>query len=536
MGWYRSGPRGGGVVMNTHSMPGPVGDRHLPQTFWLGSRRSAVVVISCVLAGSTLAACSAAAPPATSAATRLAAALPHTPAGAQARWFIAATADLPVGAGALRAHFDASLLAAGPAAVNQSLEKAGRLTLVSSRVTQPGPGCAEPPGTPTPVAVRVRGRAPASSPSPVAPGPGDEAQGAPPAPLPAGRCVAATVSTADGPRQLTLSVDPAGLISGLRLSLVIPPAPTTWAGVDAAIRSVGPRVRLLVAKVTGASCHPVHGIDPGATAPLSSVARLYVLDALAKSIASGKVRWSQPLTVTAQLKSPGAGDLQNEPDGTRVSVLDVAEKMISMGDNTAADMLISLVGQHAIEAALTSARVADPSRDIPFLTTRQLVTLKLDQWPALAQRYIAASQSGRRALLARVVDRAPLPSAAAVAAWTAPRDISSIEHFASASDVCHVYASLAALARRPGLSPLASMFEINDGGLALDPSQWQTTWFLSGSEPGVMTSTFMATTRTGDSYVVAVLAQNQSAPIDQAAAVPVVLSAVTGAFALAARG
>ena len=505
-------------------------------------RRFAAAVISAALAASALAACSGGSvTPSSSTAAHSAVTLPDTPAGAQARWLIAAMTHLPIGAAALRAHFDAGFLVpVSPASINRMLRGIGGVTLAASRVSQPGASCAEAVVTP-PVATQVAVPAPpqpAASPQPTPPAPPPQPAPPPrPAPkVPAGRCLGATVSAARGPLQLTLVVDPAGLINGLRFGPVIPPAPTTWAGVDAAVRSVAPRVRLLAARVTGHSCQPVHGIDPGTAAPLASASRLYLLDALATSIASGKVSWSQPLTITAQLKSLGSGDLQDEPDGTKVSVLDAAAKMISIGDNTAADLLINLVGQRAIEAALTTTGMADPSRDIPFLTTRELVTLKLDQWPALAQRYIAASQAGRRALLANVVDRAPQPSATALAAWRTPRDINSIERFGSANNICHVYASLAALARRPGLSPVASLLDANDGELGLDPAQWQPTWFLAGSEPGVLASTFMATTRTGHRYVVAVLAENPSAPINQATAVPVLISAIRGAFTLAAHG
>lgn len=499
-------------------------------------RRFAAAVISAVLAASVLAACSGggSVTPSSSTATHPAVTLPDTPAGAQARWLIAAMTHLPIGAAALRAHFDAGFLVpVSPASINQMLQRVGGVRLTSSRVSQPGASCAEAVVTP-PVATQVT--VPATQTQTPAPAPPQPAPPPRPAKVPAGRCLGATVSAARGPLQLTLVVDPAGLINGLRFGPVIPPAPTTWAGVDAAVRSVAPRVRLLVARVTGRSCQPVHGINPGTAAPLASASRLYLLDALARSIASGQVSWSQPLTITAQLKSLGAGELQDQPDGSKVSVLDAAAKMISIGDNTAADVLINLVGRRAVEAALTTAGMADPSRDIPYLTTRELITLKLDQWPALAQRYIAASQAGRRALLANVVDRAPQPSATALAAWRTPRDINSIEHFGSASDICRVYASLAALARRPGLFPVASVLEANDGGLGLDPAQWQPTWFLAGSEPGVLASTFMATTRTGHRYVVAVLAENPSAPINQATAVPVLISAIRGALTLAAHG
>lgn len=49
--------------------------------------------------------------------------------------------------------------------------------------------------------------------------------------------------------------------------------------------------------------------------------------------------------------------------------------------------------------------------------------------------------------------------------------------FASATDICRAYTSLAALARRPGLSPIGQMLSVNDDGLQLDPAQWKTTWF-----------------------------------------------------------
>jgi hypothetical protein len=177
--------------------------------------------------------------------------------------------------------------------------------------------------------------------------------------------------------------------------------------------------------------------------------------------------------------------------------------------------------------------MADPALDRPFLTTRELFILKLDNWPALAQRYLAVNEAGRRTLLATTIDRAPLPSVATAKAWTTPRDINSLEWFASADDLCRVYTSLGALARRPGLSPIGNVLSINNGGLQLPAAQWKTTWFKGGSEPGVL---YLATTRTGHSYVVAVLAENPSRPIDQATAAPVMLSAVKGAFTLAARG
>jgi beta-lactamase class A len=416
---------------------------------------------------------------------------PDTPAGTQFRWLIAAMAHLPLSDAQVRAHFDAAFLAqVSPAMLNQALQSVVSVKLLSIEVSEPS-------------------------------------------------TLVAIVSTGGiVPRaQAALTVDSHGLISGLRIGGVTaaPAPPTTWAGVDAAVRSVAPQVRLLVANVSNGSCQPVHSIDPDTAAPLGSAFKLYVLDALGHAVASGTVRWNQLLTVTAQLKSLPSGELQDEPDGTQISVQDTAAKMISISDNTAANMLINLVGRPAVETALTTTGMADPALDRPFLTTRELFILKLDQWPALANRYIAADEPGRRALLASTVDRAPLPAVAAAQAWTTPRDINSLEWFASADDICRAYTALAALARQPGLSPIGQVLSINDGGLQLDPAQWKATWFKGGSEPGVLTLAYLATTRTGQSYVVTVLAENPSQPINEATAAPVLLSAIKAAFTLAAR-
>jgi hypothetical protein len=415
---------------------------------------------------------------------------PDTPAGAQLRWLIGAVAHLPVSSALVRDHFDAAFLAqVGPDVLNQTLQAMVGVKLLRIQASELS----------TVVAIV-------------------SADGAVPS------------------AQILLTVDSRGLISVLRINPAnTGPTPATWADVDADLHLVAPQVRLLVADVSNGSCQPVHSIDPATAAPLGSAFKLYVLDALGNAVAAGKVGWNQTLTVTAQVKGLPPGDLQNEPDGTQISVLDTAAKMISVSDNTATDMLINLVGRSAVEAALTATGMASPALDRPFLTTREIFILKLDQWPALAERYSAADEPHRRALLAGTVDRAALPPVAAAGAWTTPRDVDSLEYFASASDICRAYASLAALARRPGLSPIGQVISLNDDGLQLDPAQWKTTWFKGGSEPGVLTLAYLATTRTGRSYVVTVLAENPSQPIDETTAIPVILSAIKGAFTLAAH-
>jgi hypothetical protein len=416
--------------------------------------------------------------------------LPGTPAGTQASWLLGAVQHPPIPAAAVRAHFDQAFLAqVTPARLNSVF--AGVTTVRLDSVTTSTPGAL------------------------------------------------VFVVTANGQSKLSVSlnVDASGLIRGLVLRAAgaaptPPPAPASWSGVEHAIRSAAPRVSFLTAAVSGGTCRPVRSIGASTAAPLGSAFKLYVLDALARAVAAGQVSWDQKLTITSSIKSLPSGELQNDPDGTRLTVQQVASDMISISDNTAANMLMALLGRSAVEAAARATGLADPARDVPFLTTREMFVLKLRDWPALADRYLAASAAGRQALLAGTVDRVPLSSLSATP-WTTPRDINSIEWFASPADICRVYASLAAWARQPKLAPLAHILGINSGGIGLHARQWPRVWFKGGSEPGVLTLNYLATTRGGRTYLVSVLAENPSAPISPQATLTL-LSAIKGAFTLAA--
>ena len=426
-----------------------------------------------------------------SAAGTTAATLPGTPPGAQARWLLGAIAHPPVPATAITAHFDQAFLTKIPVA---------QLNGVLAHVTS----------------LRLDTVLASTS-----------------------EFVTLAVTDNGQPQIVSLSVDAHGLINGLELAASTPqPAltvPATWAAVDRQVQQAAPQIRLLVARVTGGGCHTVNAVDATTPAPLGSAFKLYVLDALARAIAKGTVSWNQRLTLTSQLESLPSGNLATEPAGTQVTVMQAAEDMISSSDNTAADLLLTLVGRTAVESAAAASGMADPALDTPFLTTRELFVLKLDDWPALASRYLALGPAGRQAMLTGTVDRVPLSAlpVTAPAGWTQPRDIGTLEWFASPADICRVYASLASLSRQPGLAPVASILAINNGSVNLDPRQWRTTWFKGGSEPGVVTLNYLATTRTGQSYVVSVLAANPSAPIPQSATVQL-LGAVKAAFTLAA--
>jgi beta-lactamase class A len=415
--------------------------------------------------------------------------VPDAPVGRQLTWLLGALADLPLSQQVIRAHFDSGALA------HISAEQ------FNSALAQP-----PAPGGASLIGLLSEG--------------------------PVGDPVSLLAVAAFGSVTLTvdIAVDRAGLIDTLLFEPYQPP-PASWAQADRELAGLAPDASLLAARVSpGGSCTPAHQVAAGTARPLGSIFKLFVLGALGHQIAAGRVSWNQPVTVTAQLKSLPSGQLQNDPDGTQISVLDTAAKMISISDNTAADMLINLVGRSAVEAQ-DQQWSGHAALNLPFLTTREVFILKLSHWPALANRYIAANEAGRRALLTSTVDRTPLPALAAAHAWTVPRDIDTLEWFASPEDICRAFAGLRQLASRPGLAPLGSVLSANDGGAGLDPARWPTVWFKGGSEPGVATLGYLATNSKGQTFVVVAMLSDPAAVLPPSAEAGL-LAIVQGAFHL----
>jgi hypothetical protein len=269
-------------------------------------------------------------------------------------------------------------------------------------------------------------------------------------------------------------------------------------------------VGLLAARVTpDGTCDPVHEVAASTARPTASQFKLFVLGALAEQVTAGQVAWDQTLTVDDAVRSlghtPGSGALQFAETGTEVSVEEVATLMISISDNTAADMLIGLVGRDAVEDQVRRW-AGSASANQPFLTTRQM--LLLHYAAGLGDQYLATPPGERGAFLASSVD--PLPIGDVASGYSEePRYIEEIEWFASPDDICRTFAGLQELSTSPPVSPtLSAVLSRNDGGIGLDPSGWPTVWFKGGSEPGVLTLGWLATTGDGETYVVEAMVSN----------------------------
>ncbi|MGU3432872.1 serine hydrolase [Actinomycetes bacterium M1A6_2h] len=298
------------------------------------------------------------------------------------------------------------------------------------------------------------------------------------------------------PATLDLAVDASGKLEGIR-GLATAPEESTWADVDQAISSLGTTAdSVIAARITNGSCVPVHATNAGAELQIASVSKLYVLGALLRAVDNGTVSFDETLTITDDVKSAPSGELQNLPAGTEVTVRDAAEKMISISDNTATDLLIDRLGRAAVEDELTLMGHHDPADLTPFPTTKEVF---LTGWGVPNQRtaWQAADTEQRRAILTSLDDRPlDLDFASLV---NSPGSAQDVGWFATAGDICNAYAGLLngplpdEARRILGIQPL----------IQLDRAQWPYVGAKSGNLPGDVIGSWLATDAAGQDWVFA---------------------------------
>jgi hypothetical protein len=265
--------------------------------------------------------------------------------------------------------------------------------------------------------------------------------------------------------------------------------------------------RRLTAEVVDGECRPISASGDDEPMPLGSVFKLYVLGAVVDAVNAGTISWDQSVAIRDELDALPSGTTQDEPAGTELTVRELAERMISISDNTATDHLIDLVGRDTVEAAQQAYGHSTPALNEPFLTTRELFILKFGD-AGLRNRFVAADEGGRRQLLSTDVAAASLPSLADVVAVTEPVEITTLEWFASPLDVCRALVALDA-------SPQARAILSINPGVPAEGVEWERIAFKGGSEPGVLAVAWLTATADDRRFVMAGGVANEDAALDE---------------------
>lgn len=299
---------------------------------------------------------------------------------------------------------------------------------------------------------------------------------------------------------MQLALDASERISGLFFAPVSEkrtPA-RSWDEITRNIRAVNANISMTVTEVTGEP-RSILDLAGDASLPLGSVFKLYVLGAVADAVQAGSLSWDDELTLTDDVRSVPSGELQDEPTGTTVSVREAAEKMISISDNTATDMLIAAVGRESVEAAMAEMGHHDPSLNTPFLTTRELFQLGWGNGTEARDQWADASASERSALLTELPGGVIDIDASAVtdAVWT-----DDLDWFASGDDLVAAHLALQERAETKAGSPLRGILGKNPG-LEFG-KEWTYVAFKGGSVPGVLAGSWYLERADGDCFVVTI--------------------------------
>jgi Beta-lactamase enzyme family/ORF 12 gene product N-terminal len=299
----------------------------------------------------------------------------------------------------------------------------------------------------------------------------------------------------------------------------------SWDEVAETLRAVSPSVNFLAAEIDGKKCVPESSIDPQKPLALGSAFKLYVLDALAMQIASGKHGWDELVAIDDKHKSLPSGRMRDERAGTTFTVRHFAEQMISVSDNTASDHLIALVGRTAVESAVQASGHASPSQLTPFLSTREMFALKLLGSPAERNAYLAADVARKRQLLDTYGARDPKEMMTRGSSFTMPIMIDSLEWFASPEDLCNVMVDLHERADAADTAPVGKILSINPG-IPDEKQQYRYIGFKGGSEPGVLNMTFvLQRARDGKWLFLTAGFGDTNAPIDEPKAIAAISTA-----------
>jgi beta-lactamase class A len=94
------------------------------------------------------------------------------------------------------------------------------------------------------------------------------------------------------------------------------------------------------------------GFNAGSSMPAASTIKVPVMVAVFRELADGKFDLTHRVTLLARDKDWGSGELCDAPAGSTYAVSTLLDKMIEISDNTATNMLIRLVGLHAINTTM----------------------------------------------------------------------------------------------------------------------------------------------------------------------------------------
>jgi len=282
---------------------------------------------------------------------------------------------------------------------------------------------------------------------------------------------------------------------------------------------------LLVGRIDSSDqCVVVEGRNETAARATASIFKIWVLGGVAAAVESGTASNRQVLLRTDAEEAPG-GPVANEPDGTPFSVMELAELMLGISDNTATDLLHELVGRDALNPVPAAFGHAQPELLTPFLNISETFHLLFSVPFVEASGYLNGSENAQADFVSDTLE--PLGSFAANGGGFNNADLTTtVTWRASPLDICNAFARHRTWATG---SDEALLVERALGAGVAQPNlrnEWDRIWYKGGNlivevDPGnpgfeqvVLTHAWLLENEGSDPFVVVALSNGPTDDID----------------------
>jgi beta-lactamase class A len=279
------------------------------------------------------------------------------------------------------------------------------------------------------------------------------------------------------------------------------------AKIDADFAALPGKTGYLVEKIAAnGKRQQIVGRATGQQFAIASTFKLYVLAELASQVQAGRRSWSDVVPILETSYSSPA--TQNWPRNTPVTLQTLATWMISVSDNAATDALIRVLGREAIEEKLATIGHGAPDKTLPMLTTVEAFALKSN--PDLRARFVKATEAQQRDLLDKEAAALKYERINMAALGSGPVAIDSIEWFASPADIANLLNNI----RRTDNQTALDVMAVNKGVSPVSAAKWQYLGYKGGSEPGVISMSYLGQSKAGDWYVISGSWNNSAKEVD----------------------
>lgn len=248
-------------------------------------------------------------------------------------------------------------------------------------------------------------------------------------------------------------------------------------------------------------------------AAIGSAFKLAILAELIRATNHGERHWDDVVTLDGS-PLPG-GFYMQKPAGTQVTLREATEKMISISDNSATDILLALVGRAKVEAMLPVIGWHDAARNRPMLSTLDMFKLKGLQGGALGRRWPTLDEAGKRALLASEITPAPVSALDPMLFRDGKPRLLDVEWFASPADLVRTLDWIRRNTEKGPGAEARRILAMNPGVGPAAAAGWSYVGYKGGSEPGVISMSFLLQAKDGAWYALSASWNNPAALVDE---------------------